>query len=366
MNLAKFKIIFILLTLAVIVAVYMLSIKNEKRDEGEKRAAPLQLRVSIPYWDAARAGSSLKNNLNVINEAAFFWYYVNSSGKIKKYQYANEDIALINQLGENNLAVTAVITNLADTDGSGWDSKRIENIITIVEKRQEHISDIVNLINENNFDGVSIDYERLDAQIKDDFSDFIAELSRELHKSNKFVGVALHPKTGENIASENNGSRAQDWIALSRHADALYLMTYGQHWDGSHPGPIASYNWVKDIIRYTQKLKLPPQKIYLGIPLYGLKWETDSEEAFGLTYSDIAKLIDQNEIENIEWNEEARSPFFSYTNEDGEYEVWFENNESIAEKISLANKANFLGVTFWRLGGEDEKIWEGIKEKIDL
>ena len=41
---------------------------------------------------------------------------------------------------------------------------------------------------------------------------------------------------------------------------------------------------------------------------------------------------------------------------------YFLKKAKIEAKIKLAKKANFVGITFWRLGGEDPQIWPTLKE----
>jgi spore germination protein YaaH len=200
---------------------------------------------------------------------------------------------------------------------------------------------------------VSIDYEEVNGSQRSRFTDFIKELSQALHARNKFVGVALHPKVGE---ASDNRYEFQDWEALSSYADSLYIMSYGEHYDEGEAGPIASLPWVEDIISYTESLNVAVNKFSLGIPLYGYDWEEDEDAADGLVYTDVMALVADHEAEPV-WDSEAASPYFHYDEDGDDHEVWFENAKSATEKIELAKKSGFGGITFWRLGGEDRDTW---------
>lgn len=309
---------------------------------------PLIVKGSIPYWDQDNAFESFQKNVQAFDYINLFWYFLTNDGMIQKYAYANEDKNIIDFAHANNVKVMAVITNLPETEGATWDSKRVERVINNRVKREKHISDILTKLELLNFDGVNIDYEEVDPSQKDNFSLFIKELADALHKKRKRIAVSLHPDI----------NTFQDWQALAEYSDQLSIMAYNEHWDESNAGPIASYNWVKKIIEYTQKLNLRSEKLFLGIPLYGYDWnKDDNSKAKGLTFSDVTLLIKDFDAKE-KWDNNSRSPYFFYQDENGDrHEVWFENAKSFKEKIQLAKQAGFKGITFWRLGGEDPEIW---------
>lgn len=309
---------------------------------------------SIPYWDQESALSSFTQNVDSFDYINLFWYYLSPDGSIVKYSYAKEDKSIIDFAHDNNVKVFAVVTNLPEYDGSSWDSERVENVIAHDDTKNAHIGKMVSKLNQLEFDGVIIDYEDVNPFLKDDFSSFIKSLSEVLHRSNKLLAVALHPK---NTVSDRGNGAFQDWEALAQHADQLNIMAYGEHWDESNAGPIASLGWVEKIINYTKTLNIPSEKFILGIPLYGYDWNKDHEEAVeGLTYKDIQNLLAEFDKKE-EWDSQFLSPYFLYDKNGDNHEVWFENARSVGAKIELAQKAGFAGVTFWRLGGEDQTIW---------
>lgn len=362
------KIIFFL-SIFIVVVIVILVINIMKRPPETKPSAikveqkkPLVFRGSIPYWDQDRAVASFKANVSKFNYISLFWYYLDENGNIKRYSNAKEDQELIRFAHENNVKVSALITNLPEdgSDEENWNSERVEAVIKDTESRKKHILEISNKLDELNFDGINIDYEQVDKSQKENFSLFINELKQNLAKKNKFVGVALHPKTAEEKSGEEI-SYFQDWKALGKAADQLYIMSYGEHTDEDLPGPIASENWLKQIIGYSSKVGIPKEKIFLGTGLYGYSWPKDSDEsATGLTFDQIEQIIKTNSL-TTQMDQKSKAPYFNYSKENQEYEVWFENAQSIDSKVQLAYKNGLAGVSFWRLGGEDPLIWGTIK-----
>jgi len=309
----------------------------------------------IPFWDQTAAVASFKKNTSVIDYISLFWYGLRPDGSIRKYIYAVEDTSLIKYAHSKKVKVLALIANLPDEDDRGdWDSERVDLVISSSSARIKHIADLVSLAKKKGFDGINIDYEALKGYQKDDFTAFIKELSIALHKNNKLLAVALHPKVGEGDPEYSNGSQAQDYAQLAKYADQLHLMTYEEHWESSDPGPIASVNWVKSVLSYA-KTMIPTDKLFAGVPLYGYDWpEGDSAE--GLTYQAIQSLI-KTYKPKIVWDATTQANHFTYTVGSNTHRVWYEDNASFTAKLTVFKGLGINSFAFWRLGREDSRVW---------
>ncbi|KKS97873.1 MAG: peptidoglycan hydrolase [Candidatus Gottesmanbacteria bacterium GW2011_GWA2_43_14] len=362
----RFKILMTLFFLPVALAAgYFFNLnKNIKDQKPEIKTDDLSIRASIPYWVQTDAVKSLNENYKQISSLSLFWYFIDNDGKLAKYADATEDKKIIEFAHEKGIKVSAVITNLPEDENTSWDSDLVERNISTKEDRDKHIGEIIKIGKSLPFDGITIDYEEVDENFREEYTDFISELAQSLYREKLFLGVALHPKSGENKISENNGSRSQDWTALAKAADELYIMGYGEHWQQSRAGPIASIGWLEEILMYADSLNLPLNKFYLGLPMYGLDWNRDDDQsAEGLSYRDIYELLSSKSIQE-DWDNLVASPYFEYTDdEEEEHVVWYENARSIRSKMTLARKFGFKGVNFWHLGGEDPAIWNDIKSK---
>ena len=322
------------------------------------RLKPLEVRASIPYWDQKEGYASFQKNVDKFTHLSLFWYFLTAGGEIEKYKYAQENSNIIEFAHKNNVKVTAVIANLPEA--GGWDSERVEYILDDKDAQDYFIKEIASLLDSLNFDGVTIDFESVIAQERDNFSSFIGVLSKYLHAREKIVQVALHPKTGD--ADSDKQYLYQDWRAISESADQIYIMAYGEHYDEGQAGPIAGISWVQKIIDYTKKFDLPLDKFYLGIPLYGYDWAVGSDEATGLTFMQVENIINSYQLNRL-FDEKSMSPHLEFEKNGQSHQVWFEDKNSVAAKVDLANKAGFAGVTFWRLGGEDPGVWDLFKDK---
>lgn len=114
---------------------------------------------------------------------------------------------------------------------------------------------------------------------------------------------------------------------------------------------VAPLNMVRRVVEYAVT-EIPPQKIKLGIPNYGYDWPLPYER--GVTRARTIGNIEAVQIAiehgvNIQFDEVAQSPFFRYTEEGIEHEVWFEDARSIRAKFGLIQEFGLVGAGYWQL-----------------
>lgn len=302
---------------------------------------------SIPYWDQDAAAADFRAHAEAFDFVSFFWYRLDGEGNIQKYRYAKEDPALVTFAQERGVRTFGLIANLPEN--ADWDAERVDAAIGTPEARAEHIADIVALANEKNFDGINIDYEFLRNRQTEIFSTFISELAAALHREGKLLAVAIHAQ------SPGGPTRGQDLRALQV-ADILAFMTYDEHWETSEPGPVASLPWVREVITHALSMGIDPKKIYLGLPLYGYDWP-DGGNAEGREYDDVLRIANAAGSE-VRFDAFAASPVVTYTAGGRARELWFENIDSFSAKYNLAGQYELGGVHLWRLGRQDQRIYE--------
>lgn len=114
---------------------------------------------------------------------------------------------------------------------------------------------------------------------------------------------------------------------------------------------VAPLNMVRRVVEYAVT-EIPPEKIKLGIPNYGYDWPLPYER--GVTRARTIGNIEAVQIAiehgvNIQFDEVAQSPFFRYTEEGIQHEVWFEDVRSIRAKFGLIQEFGLVGAGYWQL-----------------
>jgi spore germination protein YaaH len=108
---------------------------------------------------------------------------------------------------------------------------------------------------------------------------------------------------------------------------------------------------------------VPRDKIMLGVGVYGYDWDGNygGREA---QWAD-AETIAQDHAATIQWDAQSQSPWFTYTDAQGQrHTVWYENARSTKPKLDLARRYAIAGVFIWRLGGEDPATWKEIRQRV--
>lgn len=217
------------------------------------------------------------------------------------------------------------------------------------------IGEMVAIARRENFLGFQLDFENIDPNDENLYSRFVREAASKLHHDGRLLSVAVVPRFLDSRPGQ--WSAAYDYAALAQSADFLTLMAYDNSSRLGPPGPIAGYNWVQKALEYAVR-RVSPEKLLLGIPLYGREWREGSNglHARTMPYQETLSLLARLSI-TPRWDEKQRSPWFEYRTSDALCKVWYEDAQSISEKLGLVEKFGLRGFAAWRLGVEDPQFW---------
>jgi chitinase len=117
---------------------------------------------------------------------------------------------------------------------------------------------------------------------------------------------------------------------------------------------------------------IPANKLVLGIPFYGKRWNEVPENNNGLNqYGKWDSALSHDKIQLLQndscyteyWDEISKNPFL-YSSEKKEW-ITYESPESIAEKIKFVRKMNLAGVMFWELSEDPSgELLDAIDQQI--
>ena len=109
----------------------------------------------------------------------------------------------------------------------------------------DHIAELVALVEDNDFDGLDLDYEEFPLSTKDAFSSFVERLGAELRTRGKILSVTVHAKTEADPPYPS--AAAQAWPRLAAAAAMFNVMTYDWTNRTEPPRPIAPRSWVAPV-----------------------------------------------------------------------------------------------------------------------
>lgn len=235
----------------------------------------------------------------------------------------------------------------------GADGRFNNNLVTtMVHNTQVQQRLIWNLglkMQEKRFGGLDIDFEYIMADDRLAYADFVARTTEILNQFGYQVSVALAPKTSADQAGLLY--EGVDYGLLGAAANRVLLMTYEWGYTFGPPMAVAPINLVRRVVEYALT-EIPVYKISLGIPNYGYDWPLPYER--GVTRAETISNLEaiQIAIENgaeIQFDEEAMTPYFRYWKFGVQHEVWFEDVRSYQAKFDLIKEYGLTGAGYWQL-----------------
>ncbi len=114
---------------------------------------------------------------------------------------------------------------------------------------------------------------------------------------------------------------------------------------------VAPLNQVRRVVEYALT-QIPAEKIDLGIPNYGYDWPLPYER--GVTRAVTVNNVQAVQIAvehgaEIRFDPVAQSPYFNYTENGVEHEVWFEDVRSLQAKFDLIEIYHLRGCGYWQI-----------------
>ena len=216
---------------------------------------------------------------------------------------------------------------------------------------------------EYSFDGINVDFENISEDAADGYIQFMRELSVMCRKNGIVLSVDV-PVPMDFTAHYNRK-------ALGEVCDYLMIMGYDEHYAGSEEaGTVASLSFEEEGIQNTL-LEVAAEKVVSGIPFYTRLWCTTTNEDGTTTVTSEAmgmnqaqQTLENNQVE-ASWDETTGQNYAQFDGENGElYQIWLEDTESLTRKLELIKNYDLGGVAEWKLGLEDDSVWDLIAKYV--
>nr|CAD7586597.1 unnamed protein product [Timema genevievae] len=245
-------------------------------------------------------------------------------------------------------------------------------------RRQVFVKSVVEFLQKYGFDGLDLDWEFPGKrgggpEDKQNFVSLVKELRQEFDKHHWLLTAALG-------ASQDTIDLAYDIPALSQDLDFIHAMCYDYHgtWDkrtGANaplrPTDLNDKLNLEFSIKYFLKLGVPPNKLIMGLPLYGRTFFVEGltevtslgdpaqekgfqgpytrEDGF-MGYNEICEELNANKSSWKQfWDEKSVTPFAV----NGNKVIAYDNERSIAEKVKFAIKNKLGGIMVWSVDTDD-------------
>ncbi len=319
-------------------------------------------RESLTYLYAGNTVSYLKilsNTKDSILTICIDYFDIDPQGNLLITPSNKIDPNFIREVHKGGMKITPFISN-------HWDRPLG---VAALNNRENLSTQIVNVINNYDLDGINIDIENVNEQYRAAYTDFTRLLRSKL-PADKIVSVAVAANPyGWNVGWHGS----YDYKALADNSDYLMIMAYDESYHGGPAGPVSSASFFDKSIQYALKQGVPKEKIVAGIPFFGRYWKQgDAVGGIGITGKDVQYLIDN--YNSVVWYDEAnKSANAIVTINDGDplpqiwggriltpgvYNIWYDNTLATKFKLETIDKYDLRGAGSWALGQENTDIWE--------
>lgn len=225
----------------------------------------------------------------------------------------------------------------------------------------------------NGYMGFQFDFEDISWTDRDALSSLVAESASVLHNARLKLSIATVPNApgypGAGAFSRwiyADWRGAYDLKALAKSVDLICLMTYDQHTRWTTPGPVAGWQWTLDNLKYALQF-VPPQKLSLGIPLYGYHWYAGNPMQKDTAKPNVtadyisqpdAMLLAKEYSGTPQWDPVDHTAWYYIYRDQMREWVFYTDERTFEDRYKLAQEHGLEGFCSWVLGTEDPAIWK--------
>lgn len=226
------------------------------------------------------------------------------------------------------------------------DASLITRIVATEKSRSKHITEVINVVEQYNINGVEIDYERVKDSDWEGLTLLFQELYDQLKQRGKSLRIVLEPQAPVETLSLPEGP-------------VYVMMAYNLYGTHSGPGPKAD-----DELIYTlaEKMHAVPGQVAIALSAGGFDW-SESGDIVAITEQQ-AKELSERSLHPPQRDQSSGSITFEYQDVMGiEHTVWYADAQTLSRWINVANEAGIAKIALWRLGGLKQETLEYFTEQ---
>jgi spore germination protein YaaH len=316
-----------------------------------------------PYW----VGSAYNNyDWNLLSDLSYFSYEV--------------DVATGNALSTHNWA-TATVIDVAKANGV-----RVNLCVTLFSghatffgnptAQQTLISNLISMIQSRGADGVNIDFEGIPSSQKTKFTDFMIDLSTQMH-------AAIPGSQVSSVLYAVDWNNVFDVATLAPYVDLFIIMGYDYYWTNSTTaGPNDPlYHYISNSYQYSLSRSitdymskgLPADQLVLGLPYYGREWtvagNTIPSATTGSGVARTYKTVQDNNsgnYNNRQWHAPSETPYYSFNDGTDWRQCFAMDEDGLEKRLEVVQLRGLAGMGIWALGYDDgyNELWNVIEDKM--
>lgn len=277
-------------------------------------------------------------------------------GELSRSQWSKDDKYLI-------------VPSIQNRVGDIYDADLVANVLQNSGLRAKLLQGIVQMVNTSLYAGVDLDIRGLEAAERAQYAAFVADLARELHKSNKMLSVTLPAAT--QVSDEAWKTAGYDWSALGQAADEVKIGVAGTPSDylarlnATLAYAVSQINRSKIQVILSTYSQVSAddvivEKAYADVLSAATVLQVNRDATKPSLTSESLTVTLPNLAEAPTWDGTAKATKLSYREGQSVRTVWLESGTSLAYKLRVVLDYGIRGVALRELlgDGNNPEIWD--------
>ena len=294
-------------------------------------------------WDDS-SFTSLKENIAQFDVIVPEWLHLTSATGTVALDNPDLQATVIDYV-KNHSSHVAFMPLVNNFNGTGWESEKLGKMLRSKESRASVEQTLLDYVQKNNFEGISIDFESVADTDQSYLILFIHELSSSFHNQSLKVSV--------NAPADDDMWRYSE---IASETDYEIVMMYDDYSPSDKAGPIAGFTWFSQTIAKREK-QIPENKMIVALGNYAYDWQA-GKTTQERTFEDAVLNASESEG-NIHIDPVNLNPTYDYYDDnDTLHHVWMLDATTVFNELSVLLHYNPRGIALWRLGSEDPSLWK--------
>jgi hypothetical protein len=294
------------------------------------------------YFDGDRGLAELQQHGGLFDRVSLFAYELDSNGSpVSAPGMEQMLVRFLRLAGEKQFDAWVTVVNdvrYGSDSVVAKDSTLVHELLADSVRRQTHARELAVRASDAGFQGLHLDYEQISSSDSSEYRAFITELDAELRRRGLELEVVVEPGRGPLPAPASAN---------------VVVMAYDLFGTHSGPGPRSTPTFVTEL--GARAAVDHDSAAALAVAVRGFAWSPDGE------------------VNSLDWSDgqqrAAAAPSSRRNSDDvpsaslGDgTEIWFEDKASLISKWRAAWEAGFRRLAIWRLGGNDERLFDLLRE----
>ncbi|WP_270180267.1 LysM peptidoglycan-binding domain-containing protein [Alkalihalobacillus sp. CinArs1] len=312
---------------------------------------------SLVFFDAL-AGTPYLDTLNTIAGSitylAIFTYSFTRDGTV----IGVDDAQVLQRAKELNIKPLLVISNY---EANMFSPDLANDVLQSPDKRKVLVQNLVRIVKAKGYAGVSIDFEFVPPERRNDFTAFLRELKVGL--GNLVLQLNAHAKSSDMPTNRLVGFL--DYKEAGKIVDIISIMTIDYGYAIGPPDPITPVWWIEQVLMYATGL-IERRKIMMAMSLYGYDWTVPIQAGVGAAMLPV-QTLQNRAIDSwipIQYDEKSQAPHYRYQLLNKDHIVWYEDIKSMIAKYKQMEVYSLLGATYWRLRFPFPQNWAYVEKNL--